>query len=200
MTKKKNAINSNQRTLFDIKATKFFDKNNSNNNIIIIDEPEEFGLEHIEVRTANDNKRVLELLETSNIPKTEKIMAKVLYEKGIMDYNEIMQMILESRQREYFVKEEESDPHSTAGVKIPSEYDFSDWVLISNVKQRLEERGLKQSWLQEKTQIPISTLRSIITNEKSVSLENAMKISIVMNEPINKLFSYVSLSDIATKL
>lgn len=74
---------------------------------------------------------------------------------------------------------------------VEERYDFTSWDLKSNVKEILEEKGLKQSWLQEKTQIPISTMRSILNNEKAISLENAYKISIVMKMPIEKLFSYI---------
>lgn len=75
-------------------------------------------------------------------------------------------------------------------------YNFDEYHLFCNVKQILDDRGLKQSWLQQKTQIPSSTLWSILNNEKAVSLENAMRISMVMDLPISTLFSYLSVDDV----
>jgi hypothetical protein len=72
-----------------------------------------------------------------------------------------------------------------------SDPDFSKYKLTSHVKYYLDEMGRKITWLQEKTQIPYSTLRSIVYNTNTISLENAYRISIVMMLPMEKLFYYI---------
>lgn len=79
------------------------------------------------------------------------------------------------------------------------DYDFDNYVLVSNVKEIIEELGIKQTWLTIKTQIPTSTMRSILNNTNAVSLENAFKIAKVLKMPIEKLFTYKPSNEVQNK-
>lgn len=68
--------------------------------------------------------------------------------------------------------------------------DYSEYVIISHVKEILEKINRKPSWLQKKTGIPMSTLRSVVNNTNEISLKNAFKISKAMNMSMYELFSF----------
>lgn len=80
-------------------------------------------------------------------------------------------------------------------VKQENQTNFKDYVLVSHVKDYLDAMDRKVSWLQDLTQIPYSTLRSILLNTNAVSLENAFKISLALNMSIDVLFSYEKLNN-----
>lgn len=64
-------------------------------------------------------------------------------------------------------------------------------VIKNRLREVLEERGIKQTWLAEKAGIDRSTLSSIIANKHSTSLEAAMKITKALNLDINEVFEVV---------
>lgn len=141
------------------------------------------------------------LSESSNVEynksKGTKVNSAISY--GLMPLEKAQKIyenyysIMNPRFKEYM---------DSLGLGEPEEksYDFSNYVLMSNIKEILEKKGIKQNRIQELSGIPLSTFRSIINNEKSVSLENAFKISMVMKMPIEELFSYVETEDIQLEL
>jgi len=58
----------------------------------------------------------------------------------------------------------------------------------NNLRKILSDRGLKQTWLADKSGLDRSTLSSIVANKHSTSLEAAMKISKVLNLDIDEIF------------
>jgi hypothetical protein len=74
-------------------------------------------------------------------------------------------------------------------------HSFDGYRIICHIKDYLDEMDRKISWLQDISGIPYSTLRTILLNEKSVTLENAYKLSITLGMPIERLFSFVKLDD-----
>lgn len=73
------------------------------------------------------------------------------------------------------------------------EHNFENYVLISNVKDYLDKDRRTQKWLAEKTQIPQSSLSLILKGSAPISLQYAMRISMVMGRPINELFYYTDI-------
>lgn len=197
---KKKDINVNQRTLFDIDF-------NKDNKVETKYEEDEFTKQAV--------KDELEKFEKNAIGFTWNQFSKVF--KGELEH--MIEDIFEKKLNEsnkkkvgLGVSHSETIEIKTADLekvketfnrynRIKIDYNFDDYILFSNIREILEKEGLKQSWLQEKTGIPVSTFRSIINNEKAVSLENAFKISTVMGIPIEKLFTFekMNLEDIELK-
>jgi DNA-binding XRE family transcriptional regulator len=103
----------------------------------------------------------------------------------------------EEKERGYSLREEQhgTEVRSNYSFGLPDmfgeyHYDFSKYELVCKVKEVLTREGKTQKWLSMKSKIPQSTLSQILNNETSVSLEYAMRISLVMNKPITELFEY----------
>jgi DNA-binding XRE family transcriptional regulator len=63
-----------------------------------------------------------------------------------------------------------------------------DAYLSTTLSVYLQENGISQTWLSERTGINRVTLANLIAKPSSVSLINAYKISMAVNKPIESLF------------
>lgn len=61
-------------------------------------------------------------------------------------------------------------------------------MLVSKLDKILEYRGIKQNWLAKKTGVSKTTLSNIVTGRHTPSLEIALKISIVLDIPIESIW------------
>lgn len=61
----------------------------------------------------------------------------------------------------------------------------------NRLKEILEERGIKQTWLAEKAGIDRSTLNFVISNKKSTNLETGMRIARALNLKVEDIFEIV---------
>lgn len=59
-----------------------------------------------------------------------------------------------------------------------------------NLKQILEQKGIKQVWLSEQVNIHRGTMNNIIANKYNTSLEVAFKISNTLNMRIDEVFEW----------
>lgn len=64
-------------------------------------------------------------------------------------------------------------------------------AIKNRIREILNERGIKQTWLADKAGLDRSTLSSIVANKHSTSLEAAMKITKVLNLEIEEIFELV---------
>lgn len=58
----------------------------------------------------------------------------------------------------------------------------------NRLKEVLEKKGIKQSWLAEQCGITKQTMSGICSNKYNTSLEVALKISEVLDEKVDDLF------------
>jgi len=64
--------------------------------------------------------------------------------------------------------------------------------LVKNkLKEILDERGIKQTWLADKVGLHRGTLNNIISNKYNTSLEIAFKIANILNMKIDDIFEWV---------
>jgi DNA-binding XRE family transcriptional regulator len=61
-------------------------------------------------------------------------------------------------------------------------------AVTNRLKEILDERGIKQTWLAEKCNVDRSTISSIIAHRYSTNLEVAMKIAQVLDMKIEDIF------------
>lgn len=61
-------------------------------------------------------------------------------------------------------------------------------VVKNRLREVLEERGIKQTWLAEKIGIDRSTLSTVVANKKGTNLETAMRIAHVLNMKMEEIF------------
>lgn len=64
-------------------------------------------------------------------------------------------------------------------------------MVKNRIKEILDERGIRQNWLAEKSRIDRSTLTSVIANKKSTNLETGMLIAKALNLPVEDIFYLV---------
>jgi DNA-binding XRE family transcriptional regulator len=67
------------------------------------------------------------------------------------------------------------------------------WIMAvkNRLKEILEERGIKQTWLAEKAGIDRSTLNFVISNKKSTNLETGMRIARALDLKVEDIFEIV---------
>lgn len=64
-------------------------------------------------------------------------------------------------------------------------------VVKNRLKEIMDERGLKQTWLAEQVGIDRSTLSSVISNKKGTNLETGMRIAKVLNLKMEDIFELI---------
>lgn len=62
------------------------------------------------------------------------------------------------------------------------------YVVKNRLKEILDERGIKQSWLAEQVGITRQTMSNLIKNRYTTSMEIAFKISKILNMEIIDIF------------
>jgi hypothetical protein len=67
---------------------------------------------------------------------------------------------------------------------------IENYKVVSKIREILELQGKKLSWLQEQTKIPKSTFNSIVNGVNSISLENGFRISTVLQQKIEDIFTF----------
>lgn len=63
-------------------------------------------------------------------------------------------------------------------------------VVKNRLKEILDERGIKQTWLAEQVGLHRGTLNNIIANKYNTSLEVAFKIANTLNMRIDEIFEW----------
>lgn len=64
-------------------------------------------------------------------------------------------------------------------------------IIISNkLKDILDDRGVKQTWLADKLNISKATVSNIINNRYNTSLETACKMALILNLKLEDIFVY----------
>lgn len=58
----------------------------------------------------------------------------------------------------------------------------------NRLKEILDERGIKTTWLAEKTEVSYKTLSNLLHNRYSTSLEVAFRIAIILNVKVDDIF------------
>lgn len=61
----------------------------------------------------------------------------------------------------------------------------------NRLKQILDDKGIKQSWLAEQVDITPTTLGNIIHGRFNTSLEVALKLAIILNVKVEDIFEYI---------
>lgn len=61
-------------------------------------------------------------------------------------------------------------------------------MIKNRLKEILEERGIKQTWLAEQVGISYKTLSNIINGRYNTSLDVALKIADVLNVKVDDIF------------
>ena len=61
----------------------------------------------------------------------------------------------------------------------------------NRLKEIIDERGLKQTWLAKQIGIDRSTLSSVVANKKSTNLETAMRIAKVLGLRMEDIFELI---------
>ena len=64
-------------------------------------------------------------------------------------------------------------------------------VVKNSLKELLDNRGIKQSWLAERCDIHRGTMNNIIMNKYNTSLEVALKIAKVLNMKVDDIFELI---------
>lgn len=64
-------------------------------------------------------------------------------------------------------------------------------MVKNNLREILEQRGIKQIWLAEKIGLHRGTMNNIISNKYNTSLETAFKIANVLGMKIDDIFEWV---------
>lgn len=65
-------------------------------------------------------------------------------------------------------------------------------MMVKNkLREILEEKGLKQTWLAQKIGIDRSTLSTVIANKKGTNLETAMRIAKTLNLKMEDIFELI---------
>lgn len=127
----------------------------------------------------NVNDQTLELIKNDNP------------DNNMDKYNELLlnvydnQQSLISYQLAKTINENDSNEYEIPYIKM----DFSTYKIENNLKEILKTRGISHEKLAELIGTSRSTIVQIINN-KGINLENAFKISYVLNIPLTELFSY----------
>lgn len=61
----------------------------------------------------------------------------------------------------------------------------------NKIKEIIDSRGIKQTWLAEKAKIDRSTLNSVISNKKSTNLETGMRIAKALDKTVEEVFEII---------
>ena len=64
-------------------------------------------------------------------------------------------------------------------------------MVVNNLKEIIDERGIKQSWLAKKINITPATLGNILHNRYNTSLEVALKIAKILELKVEDIFQYI---------
>lgn len=179
MTNRK-SVNLNQKILFDPDDSDFTDKK------VFYSFVDEDGVNTKEVNIKNnyEYRNIDKLLDSSDISSTQKSMIKILYEKGIFDYNEVIQIVKDSLQRNIRV-----DLSSIAKVHYETN-GLSNATIGNALGHYIKFNDINQSKLAQMANIDRTTLFNIIKKPNSVSLINAYKICKILGEDMETLFPF----------
>lgn len=63
-------------------------------------------------------------------------------------------------------------------------------MIKSNLREVIDKRGIKQSWLAEQSKVTPTTLSQIVTGKRTPTLEVAFRIAKVLDLRIDELWYY----------
>jgi DNA-binding XRE family transcriptional regulator len=64
-------------------------------------------------------------------------------------------------------------------------------AIVCNLKNILDNRGIKQTWLADKVNVHRGTLNNIILNKYNTSLEVALKIAKALDMKVDDIFKLI---------
>jgi len=66
-------------------------------------------------------------------------------------------------------------------------------MVRNRLREIMDKRGIKQTWLAEQVGIDRSTLSSVISNKKGTNLETGMRIAKALNLKMEDIFELVDI-------